>query len=57
MSRLIPGTPILWRDQKWILLDIPALDRVLVRNPESGQTELVSPAEIKLNQPTNGKCC
>lgn len=61
MSRLIPGTPILWRDQKWILLDIPALDRVLVRNPESGQTELVTPAEIKLDQPTgnavNGLMC
>lgn len=51
MSRLIPGTPVIWGDKKWILLDIPDLDRVLVRNPETGQTELVSSTEIQLDKP------
>jgi putative transposase len=51
MSRLIPGTSVTWSGERWILIDIPALDRVLIRNPESGQTELVSAAEIKLDQP------
>lgn len=47
MSRLIPGTPVVWQGRNWVLLDIPAIDKVLVRDPESGQTELAAPNELE----------
>jgi len=47
MSRLIPGTPVVWKNQTWILLDIPAIDRVLLRDPASGSTELAPAKELK----------
>lgn len=47
MSRLIPGTPVVWNSRNWILLDIPAVDRVLIRDPENGHMELVSPTELR----------
>lgn len=53
MSRLIPGTPVVWKDRRWLLLDIPAVDRVLIRDPETGQTELVPPIELKADCPKN----
>lgn len=51
MSRLIPGTPVVWKDRTWILLDIPAIDRVLIRDPVTGHAELASPADLKSSQP------
>ena len=53
MSRLIPGTPVIWQGRSWVLLDIPAIDQVLIRDPVSGQTELVSPNELKTDRPLN----
>lgn len=52
MSRLIPGTPVVWKDRTWVLLDIPAIDRVLIRDPVTGHTELASPSELKSSLPT-----
>ncbi|MCK9192417.1 MAG: Mu transposase C-terminal domain-containing protein [Nevskia sp.] len=48
MNRLIPGAPVIWKEQQWILLDIQAVDRVLIRNPQSGITEQVAPSELRL---------
>lgn len=56
MSRLVPGSPVVWKDRAWILLDIPAIDRVLVRDPATGHVELARPEEIKTDRPgTSGK--
>jgi putative transposase len=56
MSRLIPGSPVVWKDCNWILLDIPAVDRVLIRDPVTGHMELASPAELKTTQsPGSGR--
>lgn len=52
MSRLIPGTPVVWKDRTWVLLDIPAIDRVLIRDPVTGHTELASPSELKSSLPS-----
>ena len=51
MSRLIPGAPVVWKARQWILLDIPAIDRVLIRDPKTGQTELVPSAELEADLP------
>lgn len=47
MSRLTPGAPVIWKGRNWILLDIPAVDRVLIREQESGHMELASPSELQ----------
>lgn len=47
MNRLTPGTAVVWKDRNWILLDIPAIDRVLIRDPENGHIELTSPTELR----------
>ena len=52
MSRLVPGTPVVWKDRTWILLDIPAIDRVLIRDPVTGHTELASTSDLKSSQPS-----
>lgn len=46
MARLLPGTVVAWKNRKWILLDIPDINRVLLRDPTSGQVELVPADEI-----------
>lgn len=51
MSRLLPGTAVLWNDRKWILLDIPAVDRAVVRDPTSGRVELVPSEDIRVDVP------
>lgn len=51
MSRLIPGTPVVWKDRTWVLLDVPSIDRVLIRDPVTGHTELASPSELKSSMP------
>lgn len=51
MSRLLPGTPVVWRNRKWILLDIPAVDRVLVRDPLTGHAELAPADEVQTSAP------
>ncbi|MCS4509968.1 DNA-binding domain-containing protein [Xylophilus ampelinus] len=53
MSRLIPGSPVVWKDRSWILLDIPAVDRVLIRDPETGHMELASPTDLRTTQVPN----
>ena len=45
--RLLPGTVVMWDNRKWILLDIPSIDRALLRDPTSGRAELVPADEIK----------
>jgi putative transposase len=47
MSRLLPGVPVVWQNRKWILLDIPAVDRILVRDPITGHTELAPADEVQ----------
>lgn len=51
MSKLVPGIPVIWKDRTWVLLDIPALDRVLLRDPVTGHTELASPSQLKSTLP------
>lgn len=43
MPRLIPGLPVRYDGHDCIILDLPSLDRVLIRHAESGKTEQVSP--------------
>jgi putative transposase len=52
MNRLLPGSPVLWDSRKWILLDIPAIDRVLIREPATGRTELVPTDQIQSDAPS-----
>ncbi|WP_153114979.1 Mu transposase C-terminal domain-containing protein [Rhodocyclus tenuis] len=47
MSQLIPGCPVSWHDRDWILLDIPSIDRVLIKDPVSGHMELAPAAELQ----------
>lgn len=51
MSRLLPGSPVVWQNRKWVLLDIPAVDRVLVRDPTTGHTELAPVDQIQTDAP------
>jgi len=51
MSRLLPGVPVVWQNRKWILLDIPAVDRILVRDPITGHTELAPADEVQTAAP------
>jgi putative transposase len=51
MNRLVPGCSVVWKDRKWILLDIPAIDQVLVRDPSTGRTEVARPYDIKADVP------
>lgn len=52
MNRLIPGAPVKWKDQQWILLDIPAVDRVLVQSTKTKSVELAPSEELKLDVPS-----
>lgn len=45
--RIEPGSLISWKDQDWILLDIPEMSTALVRHPTSGKVELVQAAELR----------
>lgn len=54
MTRLVPGSPIVWKGSPWVLLDIPAIDRVLIRDPKNGRIELVPADEILANLPEPG---
>ncbi|WP_031329801.1 helix-turn-helix domain-containing protein [Ralstonia sp. AU12-08] len=51
MSRLIPGSPVIWRERRWVLVDIPAIDRALIRDPVSGSVEIADVDEIKADLP------
>lgn len=51
MSKLVPGCPVSWRDRDWILLDIPSIDRVLIKDSESGQMEFVLATELRAKLP------
>lgn len=51
MSRLLPGVPVVWLNRKWILLDIPAVDRILVRDPTTGHTEVAPADEVQTAAP------
>lgn len=51
MSKLVPGCPVSWRDGDWILLDIPSIDRVLIKDSESGHMELVPATELRAKLP------
>lgn len=56
MSRLTPGAPVVWKDRNWILLDIPSVDKVLIRDPETGHVELAPPNELRtLLTPSQGR--
>lgn len=52
MSNLIPGTPVVWKDRTWVLLDIQSIDSVLLRDPVTGLAELASTSEIKSSVPS-----
>lgn len=51
MSRLLPGSVILWNERKWILLDLPSVDSALVRDPKSGHVELAPAEQIRADVP------
>jgi putative transposase len=53
MSRLIPGTAIIWKNRNWVLLDISSIDSVLLRDPATGATELAPAEEIKTALPSS----
>ncbi len=46
MKQLHPGDVVVWDERKWTLVDIPSVDRVLLRNSD-GEVELVPAAQIK----------
>lgn len=47
MNRLLPGTTVYWDERLWVLVDIPAIDRLLLRDPVSGKTEVAKPDDVK----------
>lgn len=49
MTRLLPGAVVTWENRKWILLDIPDVNRTLLRDPTSGHVELVSSENIQVD--------
>ena len=54
MNALIPGLSVVWKQQRWILVDIPSIAFVLIRDPASDRVELVPPAEIRIDAPAEG---
>nr|WP_315481919.1 Mu transposase C-terminal domain-containing protein [uncultured Undibacterium sp.] len=55
MIRLVPGSSVVWADRHWILLDIPSLEKAMIRDPKTGQIELVATAELKSDIQTDGR--
>ena len=47
MNRLLPGSTVFWNERLWILIDIPAIDRLLLRDPVTGRTDVAKPEEVK----------
>jgi putative transposase len=54
VSRLVPGSPVVWKGRSWILLDIPSIDRVLIRDAQNGRVELAPPEEVLADMPAGG---
>jgi putative transposase len=48
MNRLLPGSPVTWKDRNWIIVDIPTVDHALIRDPITGKTEMAKPEEMTL---------
>lgn len=56
MTRLSLGSIVLWKDESWLLLDIPELNRVLLKHPETGRAELADINDLRFEGTTkNGK--
>jgi putative transposase len=45
---------VVWQARQWILLDIPTIDRALIRDPKTGQTELAPSTELEADLPAKG---
>lgn len=48
MTYLTPGSVVFWKNESWRLLDIPEVNRVLLKHPKTGRAELVEASELKL---------
>jgi putative transposase len=48
-DRLIPGQTVDWQDRTWVVLDLPAFDRAVLRDIESGRTESAPTGQVRPN--------
>ncbi|TCS72151.1 putative transposase [Sulfuritortus calidifontis] len=46
-DRLIPGQTVAWQGRSWIVLDLPAIDRAVLRDTADGRTESAPTVEIR----------
>lgn len=54
-DRLIPGQAVTWQERTWIVLDLPAIDRAVLRDVETGRTESAPTVEIRSNAVVSGR--
>ena len=45
---LTPGTVVIWKNEGWLLQDIPEINRALLKHRDSGRAELVDINELQL---------
>lgn len=55
MQKLKPGSIVIWKEQSWQLMDIPELNKVLLKHIETNRVELANADELKLSSSSKNK--
>lgn len=53
MTHLQHGSAVYWKEKTWILIDIPEIHRVLLKDPETGSVALAETSELQSFDPAN----
>jgi putative transposase len=51
LERLIPGQSVTWKERSWVVLDLPSIDRAVIRAIDSGATESAPTAQLQPQAP------
>ena len=54
MRRILPGCKVHWNEEEWILIDIVDLKKVLLKNSNNNNIELVNTLDVSLGDSENG---
>lgn len=55
MQKLKPGSIVIWNEQSWELMDIPELNKVLLKHTKTNSVSLANVNELKLSSPIKNK--
>ena len=55
MTRLTFGSGVIWNKELWQLIDIPEINRALIKNQQSGRVELVDATELNSSSPNHAR--